>query len=294
MAPEFRPGTSADSRACFDLFVESVSELGHRLGVETITGGAEAVEQLWPKRESLFAHLISGSDRWWVAEEDGHLLGYARSILRDGVRQLTEFFVRPGAQSAGLGGALLRHAFPAEQTRARILLATPDPRALTRYLKAGLLARFPVFHFHRSRRSLPAPSGLQAIPLSADQLEQVAVIDRQILGFRRDEDHRWLLSQREGYLYCKQEQAIGYGYVGLYSGPFVTLDPGVLGQMLTHAESAAPGDDFGVEVPLINRAAVGYLLEAGYRMDDFVNYFMSDVEIGSLDRYVVTAPSFFI
>ncbi|HEX9895022.1 MAG TPA: hypothetical protein VGA78_13915, partial [Gemmatimonadales bacterium] len=222
--------------------------------------------------------------------------GYARSTLRDGVRQLTEFFVRPGSQSAGLGRELLQRAFPADSSRARILLATPDTRALVRYLKTGLSARFPVFHFHRSRRTLSHPAELRVHRLtdSPNDVEQLAAIDREILGFSRDPDHRWLLSQREGYLYHLGDRLAGYGYVGRYSGPFATLDPALIGPILTHAESASPEEEFGMEVPLINRAALDYLLGAGYRMDDFVNYFASDVAIGDLERYLVTTPSFFL
>ena len=156
-----RRGTSADSRACFDLFIASVADLGQRLGVETITGGTEALDSLWVKRKPLFDHLAETADQWWIAEQDGKLSGYARSVLRDGVRQLTEFFVLPGAQSAGVGRAVLQRALP-DDARVRFLLATPDPRALVRYLKAGLSARFPVFHFHRDRRPLASPEGLSA------------------------------------------------------------------------------------------------------------------------------------
>ena len=110
-------------------------------------------------------HAAETADKWWVAEEDGRVVGYARSTLRDGIRQLTEFFVRPGAQSAGIGRGLLEQVFPAEGARGRILLATQDPRALARYLKAGLLARFPVYHFGRPRRSEPYRGELDATPV---------------------------------------------------------------------------------------------------------------------------------
>lgn len=293
---QLRRGSDGDSRACFDLFVASVSDLGTRLGVETITGGAEALDPLWAKREPLFRHLAETADAWWVGERDGHLLGYARSIMRDGVRQLTEFFVRPGEQSAGLGGALLDRAFGASGAGPRILLATPDERALVRYLKAGMCGRFPVFHFHRARRAIATPAGLRAEPLtaSATHLEALARIDRDVLGFRRDPEHRWLIDQRQGFLYFAGDRLAGYGYTGLYAGPFAALVPGQFALMLAHAEGVTKGPEFGVEAPLINRAALDYLLAEGFRMDPFVNHFMSDRPIGHLDRYLVTTPSIFI
>ena len=296
MNTSFRAATPHDSLACFELFIESVTDLGRRLGVETITGGSAAVEVLWPRRRALFDHMAATADHWWVAEQQQRLAGYARSILRDGVRQLTEFFVRPGTQSAGVGRELLQRVFGEEDARARILLATPDTRALVRYLKAGMTAWFPVFHFHRKPRRLTPDPELEAIRLTAtpETMEQLAEIDREVLGFRRPEEHRWLLTQRRGYWYRRNGRLLGYGYVGSYSGPFAALEPGSLGPMLAHAESLAPPEGLGVDVPLINRSALDYLLEAGYRMDPFVNYFMSRPALGTFDRYLVTSPSFFI
>lgn len=296
MTASLRPATAADSRAVFEVFIASLTELGQRLGVETITGGSEDLDALWARRASLFTHAADTADKWWVAENGGRVVGYARSTLRDGIRQLTEFFVRPDAQSAGVGRDLLAQVFPPDGARGRILLATPDPRALVRYLKAGLTARFPVCHFARPRRDLTPDDGLEAASIAADQygLALLATIDREVLGFRRDADHRWLLSQRQAFVYIRNGSPVGYGYVGPYQGPFATLDPAAIGPMLAHAESRAPVEEFGVEAPLINGTAVQYLLEQGFRMDPFVNYYLSDVELGHYDRYLVTSPSFFI
>lgn len=296
MTATLRPATIADSRAVFEVFIASLLDLGERLKVETITGGAEDIDRLWAKRAPIMTHAAETADRWWVAEEQGHVVGYARSTLRDGIRQLTEFFVRPGAQSAGVGRGLLEQVFPTEGARGRILLATQDPRALARYLKAGMLARFPVYHFGRPRRSDLYRGDLEATPIRADQygLALLASIDREVLGFRRDADHRWLLSHRRGFVYIRNGSPVGYGYVGLYQGPFAALDPAVFGTMLAHAESVAEVEEFGVEAPLINRVALQYLFQHGFRMDPFVNFYLSDVELGKFDRYPVTTPSLII
>ena len=286
----------ADSRAVFEVFIASLIDLGKRLQVETITGGAEDIEKLWAKRAPIMTHAAETADRWWVAEEEGRIVGYARSTLRDGIRQLTEFFVRPDAQSAGVGRGLLERVFPPEGARGRLLLATQDTRALSRYLKAGMLARFPVYHFGRARREVRYEGELKAVPVPDDAggLERLAAIDREVLGFRRDADHRWLLSNRRGFVYLRNGAPVGYGYVGLYQGPFAALDPATIPDILAHAESVADVAEFGVEVPLINRAALQYLFEHGFRMDPFVNYFLSDIELGKFDRYLVTTPSLFI
>jgi hypothetical protein len=44
-------------------------------------------------------HLTETAEAFWVVEDAEGLVGYARTINRSGLRELTELFVRPGAQS---------------------------------------------------------------------------------------------------------------------------------------------------------------------------------------------------
>ena len=74
MTPVLREATASDSRAVFEVFIESLIELGQRLGVETITGGVENLDALWAKRAPIMTHAAETADRWWVAEENGRLV----------------------------------------------------------------------------------------------------------------------------------------------------------------------------------------------------------------------------
>ena len=58
---------------------------------------------MWAARRLLYEHLAATADQFWLAKRGETLLGFARSLLRDGLRLLTEFFVLPGEQSSGLG-----------------------------------------------------------------------------------------------------------------------------------------------------------------------------------------------
>ncbi|MGH7628802.1 MAG: GNAT family N-acetyltransferase [Gemmatimonadales bacterium] len=302
MALTFRRAGPDDSPALFGIFVAAVDDLGRRLGVETFSGagGAPPVpEELWPERRPLFDHLARTAEHAWLAEEDGAPVGYARSIARDGTLELTEFFVLPGRQSAGLGRELMARAFPDDGSRHRSIIATPDLRALARYLRAGLAARFPIYGFSRAARALALPPTVDAHPMddSAATLETLAAIDRANLGFRRDVDHRWLRTVREGYLFREGERLVGYGYVGgVYNGPFAVLDEADWPAVLTHAERrvTALTPVVAFDVPLINRSAAAWLLSQGYRMSDFVNYYLSDHPTGHFERHIITTPSFFV
>lgn len=296
----YRTGTEADSRAVFDIFLESMLDLGRRTGSMPITGGDDprVIPQLWETRKPLFDHLARHADQFWVAERQGRPVGYARSIVRAGLRQLTEYFVLPEEQSAGAGRELIGRAFTAESRRRRAVVASTDLRAQSRYLKAGLFPHFPIFYFSRPAQNEPHAGDLsfEAVNLSRVVLESLAGIDRTVLDLRRDEDHEWLLANRAGYLYRRGGRVVGYGYLGPSAGPFAVLDPRDWAAVLAHAEAGAArsGGSFGVEVPTANREAVRFLLGRGFRLDSFFSLFMVDRPFGRFENYIFTSPPFFL
>jgi len=295
-----RPATIDDSYACFRVFQESILDLGQRQGVMTITGGQdpEVLAHLWEMRRPLFEHLAHTAELCWLAEKEDRVIGYARSIQRDGLRVLTEYFVLPEEQSAGVGRELLQRSFPADGARRRALIATTDLRAIARYLKAGVYPRFPLYGFSRSPGRIAVDTGLNFEPISASPqtLAILGSLDQAILGFRREEDHAWLLETRQGYLYYRGRQPVGYGYTGFGSGPFALLEEKDFPAALAHAESQAAerGEEFIVEVPLVNRSAVNYLLSRRFHMHGFASYFMCDEPFGRFENYLPTSPPFLI
>ncbi len=297
----FRPGAIADSYRIFTVFEETLADLSRRLGSTEPTSWADpaALERMWQERRSLYDHLGHTAAHFWIAEKDGRIIGFARSILRDGFLELTEYFVRPGEQSAGLGRELLARAFPADGARRRIIIASTDNRAQARYLKAGVYPSFPIYYFSRTPEIVTATTDLTIEPITASPQNQAILdeLDLTILDHRRQADHAWLLNDRQGYLYYRGDQPVGYGYVGLRSGPFALLDPTDFPAVLAHAENTAAAsgrDHFGLEVPLLNRTAVAYLLARGFQMDGFIALFMSDAPFGQFDHYIVTSPPFFL
>ena len=298
----YRRGTAADSRLAYDIFVPTIDDLGRRTG-----GGANATaaqpSTAWDLRRPLFEHLAATADEWWFAEDDatGHAVGYARSIMRDGVRELTEFFVLPEAQGSGVGRGLLELAFPAAGARHRAIVATIDTRAIARYLRTGLDARLPMIGWEGAPRDEPVPTTLarDRIDPHDPPLDELAVIDRAVLGFARDADHRWLASQRDAWLYRREGTAVGYGYhpsrAG-WGGPYAALSPADMPALLADGEAAAAraGHPFVTfDTPMTGRAAIDHLLSRGFLVDPFVMLFFTDGPIDGLDRYVLTSPPFF-
>jgi GNAT superfamily N-acetyltransferase len=301
MSITIRPGTLDDAYATFEVFMQSVTDLGQRLGTIERTDGIDpqALAQSWEQWRPFFEHLTATAEHFWLAEDDGQAIGYARSILRDDVRQLTEFFVLPGRQTTGVGRELLAKAFRADSARLRCIVATPDTRAQARYLKAGVYPQFPNCYLSRTPEAVQGTTDLTFEPISetAETLAALDAIDTEILGLRRTIDHVWLIQQRQGYIYRRNGEVVGYGYHGESSGPFALLDASDYPAVLAHAEreaAAASRSNFGVELPMINRAAIDYLLGRGFQLDGFFPFTMTDVPFGKFENYILTNPPFIL
>ena len=294
---DFRRGTADDNEPCFQVFLESVIDLSTRIG----SHWDPDPEQLWERLEPLYRHLGDHAAEWWVAEDtgSGELIGYARSVARGGLFELTEFFVRPRSQSAGVGRRLLELAFPPERGEVRAIVATPDLRALSRYYRAGTVARFPIVSLTAPPVAEDDAIGLEIVGASTDDIPKLVAIERAVLEFDRGADEfAWLLDQREGYLYRRQGRAIGFGFIGSSgSGPIATLDPAYQVPILLHLEARAKAlgrSEVSFEVPMINEVAMRHLLGRRFQMDPFLTLLLSSRPFGQFDRFMSFSPPFIL
>lgn len=296
MTINYRKGTLEDSHSVFQVFTESIMDLSERTNVMAITGGRDpqVIESLWQRRKPMFDFLAQDAAQFWLAEENGKVVAYARSIEHDGVMDLTEFFVSPQNQSSGVGRELLARAFQSRTASYRVIIATTDERALSLYLKSGVYARFPIKYFSRKAEHVDVKTDLAFEPIITEHhMPDLNRIDRAVIGHVRPGIHRWLATDREGFLYRRKGEVVGYGYS---SGPFALLSDNDFPAVLAHAESRAAenGKNFGAETPLINRKAIQYFLERKYEIDSFTVLFMSNEPFGKFENYLCFSPIFFM
>lgn len=299
MTITYRKADIADSYNVFKVFLRSIMDYSERMNVQAITGGndPEKLASIWERRKPLFEFLARDASQFWVAERDGEILGYARTIEHDGLQELTEFFVSPNQQSAGVGSGLLSRAFADNGARYRTIIATLDERALYRYMKMGVYGRFMLKYFYRQAEAVTVDTDLRVEPLDLNRhLEALNRIDREIIGHARGSIHEWLVSQRDGFVYKHGADVVGYGYLGDGNGPFAVLDDDDLPAVLAHAESrmAEKGAEFGVSVPLVNKKAIDHLTARKYKIDSFSALLMSNVPFGKFENYLTFAPEFFL
>jgi GNAT superfamily N-acetyltransferase len=297
-AVRYRRATSDDAVACHDLMWESVTDLGRRQGTP-LEGSAT---DWWHSAEPLHRQLAQIAAEWWVAEETGsdRLVGFARSIERDGLLELTEFFVRPDQQSRGIGKALLERVFPAGRGTVRSIVATSDVRAQARYYAAGTVARFPLFTLGGVPGNPKPIHEVKAELIDGERaIEAQRAIERTVLGHRRSDDEiSWLLDRRQGHLYRRADQVIGFSFLGRDgAGPMAALEPSDLPTILLHVEGLARTiglERLELQVPAPNAIAIRHLMGRGYRFDSWINFLMSDRPFGQFDRFIPFGPPLFL
>ncbi len=294
-----RRGKPEDIRPCHDLLWASATDLGRRHGTQ-VEGSSD---DWWAGIESVHGFLAEHAAEWWVAEapDTNEPIGYARSIERGGLFELTELFVRPGRQSKGLGRQLLERAFPVGRGEVRSIIATTDVRATARYYAADTVARFPYFTLSGRPRPDGTAGGLtvEAIGTDAAALETVTEIERAVLDFPRGSDElHWLAATRPGYLFEKKGAPIGFAFVAKGAvGPIAALEPADLPSILDRVEAlavAAGSDKLELEVPAVNEAAIRHLLGRGFHIDPWINLLMSNRPFGRFDRFIGFSPPIFL
>ncbi len=276
----------------------SVTDLAERQG--TPLGGTAA--DWWRSSEALISLLVEEAAEWWVAELPGsrQLVGFARSIERDGLFELTEFFVLPDQQSKGIGRALIERAFPAGRGDVRSIIATSDVRAQARYYAAGTVARFPLYTLGGvPNASAPlhdlTPESIEGAQTIRAQRE----IERSVLGYQRsDTEMRWLMNRRHGHAYRRADRYVGFSFLGRDgTGPMAALDPSDLPAILLHVEDLAHSiglERLELQVPAPNEVGVRHLLGRGFRFDRWINFLMSDRPFGNFDRFIPFSPPLFL
>ena len=258
-----RRGTAEDETPTFDVMRRTMN-----------------ADMNWQAHAATRHHLRNSANcSFWVAEEaprfgSPRIVGYARSIVRDNVWSLTEFFVLPSQHRQGLGGALLGGCIAdgeAAGADTRMVLASHHPDADSLYIrKAGCQPLVPMMLLGGASVSLRLPEHLNRIiadraatglfnevysgsatradviaePLVANDalIHELSAIDREIVGYARPSEHRLWIQEMGGtngtsrlFRSADNGHILGYSYMGpLTNGPSLALDPQQLPRYFFH------------------------------------------------------------
>ena len=113
MTITIRPGTSEDLFDVFIVFQLALHGLYQSVG-QASPEDKPNPEELLPAFEyfrTFTEYFTQTAEHFWVAEEDEEIIGFSRSMLRDGIRQLSELFVHPINRHKESGSACWKQHF---------------------------------------------------------------------------------------------------------------------------------------------------------------------------------------
>jgi GNAT superfamily N-acetyltransferase len=253
--PVIRPMLEDDAEAALRLTMETFDDLSRRRNEEP-EPPPTSLESVLPRYRAFARHDPGGS---WVAEDEHGLAGCALAVKREGIWGLSLLVVRPGMQSAGIGSDLLRHAYDyAHDATGRIILSSPDARAVRAYSRLGLDLH-PCFLAKGTPRDVRPPEGLREG--TVDDIPFVEEVDRFARGGGRRSSIETLLEMRQTLLILP-----GRGYAFFGEGALRTLgalDDKSAAEVLRGALSRVEGTTTLGYLTAEQQWAVPVLLEAG-------------------------------
>jgi len=192
-----------------------------------------------PLRPPAFAQFCLDEDPGglWVAESEGMMLGFGFSWMRGRFWYLAQLFTDPAVQAKGVGQALLARALQqarrhGARNRALITMAY-NTTSTELYIRHGMYPREPLYRMAAPLAALGkvamAP-GYEVMPIEPwpESRDWLALIDEEVLGFRRETHHAFQLGAAALAVRVEQAgQPVGYAYVSTegHVGP-LAITPG--------------------------------------------------------------------
>jgi GNAT superfamily N-acetyltransferase len=298
MTVAYRPARLDDLPFAMGVVKEALNSLEIPHGFEGITGdiGTDFIE----------FSLANDPSGLWVAEADGHIVGYAFSWVCGDLWFLADLFVQPEWQSKGVGRMLMSRALlqaEAAGAKVRALITFAYNRSsLGLYISHGLYPRVPLYQVSvpAVKVSVQSHAALNHRPLDADlDMDALEQIDQATLGISRAIHHRYSLSEASirGHLLSGDSgQPIGYVYVSKegHIGPLAVVSaelsrPAFLAAVRLTKDQGV--DRISAFIPGTSDHLMTLVAELGMRLGRTM-VFLSSNAFGDWTRYAPRDPGF--
>jgi len=285
--PELREASAADLPALLAVYEEAIDELDDRRGRARQPRNPVALGQL-------LGHLLGTDPRSSiVADDQGRVVAFGIVASRQGDAFLAFLFVVPAWQGRGLGRAILAECRRGAGAVHRLSTCAEADQLVSTglYASLALAPREPIYLLRGDldERALPAlPEAWHSCPLV---VEDVAALDRELLGYERPQDHAfWSATERRGWMFeSATGELVGYGYAQASGriGPVAAMEPGSLPYLLGHLARSVPVLE-GRQALVAGTAssALVPLLAAGLRLDGTPAVYCAERPGPRLDRYL--------
>ena len=256
---ELRPTRAADVPQLHDIFSEAIRSVYEP---HAFAAPSPPLDVFASQQRHLLAH---DGERCFVAEDDDGLVAFASAWARGDAWFLASLFVRPDAQSHGVGHALLDAVWGDFRHR-RTLTDAIQPVSNALYARYGLAPVTPVLAFDGTPHVRDGTE-LESDTRETDVAAALRAIDETAYGFDRAVDHAYWARLARRSVWRRGDELVGYSYAFPNGpiGPVAGRTPADAAAALTAELARAPGDVI-VRVPGSSRALVGAVLAAGLRL----------------------------
>ena len=251
--------------------------------------------------------LAEDPDGLWVAEDGGTIVGFGFSWMTEKFWYLSQLFVRPETQAKGIGQSLLSktllQAARNGATHRALITFAYNIASTGLYLNNGLYPREPLYRMAAPAQAVAqnlADAGYDVMPVAPwpEPDEWTGRIDQELLGFRRDLHHKFLLGgfAARAIRIERAGRAAGYAYISAqgHVGPLaIAPDADAKAVVTTALRCALEGGPRQVSMVVPGRAevvmqavwALGFRLEEPYVL-------MASRPFGNWCNYLPSAPGF--
>jgi GNAT superfamily N-acetyltransferase len=295
----YRPARADELQHAQDLVVQSINDLSQRHGFGAMASVRPAAFQQFS--------LHDDPGGFWIAENEGEIVGSAFSWVCGDLWFLAELFIAPRMQGHGIGGELLRrtlrHADQAGAKTRALITFTFNTVSQGLYVRHGMFPRLPVYMFNAGRdefrsKGSRAEMTYRRTEASPSDLAALTAIDIGALGVSRQKHHAYLLNDpaMTGYLFYDGDDCVGYAYVAStgHVGPLALNRRDAMAEAFGTALSiAAEGQSEQVSafVPGCSEAALSVAAEHRMRIT-LPMVLVSNREFGDWERYLPRNPGF--
>ena len=304
---ETRPATAADLPTCEAIWRDGLNDYLLPLGQMEIPPDNATLRQLHEHvlgtDPSLFRVAVRPDARGNEVIE-----GFAAAARRGDVWFLSMLFVRPGTQLGGIGRGLLATIMPTDGAVIAVATDAAQPISNGLYAAVGMPSRLPAFNLVgrpvRADALIPLPPGItrrrapDASPTDGGTprgIDDVADLDRTVLGYDHPEDHAYF--RRQGRLRYDYRDSggrlAGYGYTSEIGriGPIAARDATLLAAIVADLLIALPPR--GASALWVTGEAgptFTMLVRAGLRVEGFPVLFGWSRPFADFTRYSPGSP----
>ncbi len=256
----------------------------------------------------LYGFILSKvPEAFWVAEENGEIVGYSISWVRGSLWFLMDLFILPSHQGKGIGRSLIEKTLQSWQdvkiTNKALITLAFNPSSISLYTRFGMYPREPLYFARAAPDEIKkhlqrAPKKLEfQVAASYQKVARLlGRIDRKALGFSLDWHHEFFFEVQRAkcLIFEKAGHPEGYAYVRENGriGPLAVSREAFLEEAMSSALVFAADQEAENVLTLLpgsNEHAISTMLKHGLRIV-YPLLFMSSKQLGNWDNYLCYSP----